>query len=230
MRLQVESTTASQPSASVVRERRRAGRVDGDALPQLDGCLAVRDADESESHEAKWVRGRTIGDEGEPGDEQHGEPAPAQAHLAAQDEPGRVERPDRERDGHRDVEVAAVEARRGRRRCPPRARRARRARCGRRAGRATRAAAAGAAERLCRAASAGAPARGRGRRGRRRASARRGPRASGRRGARAASPRCRVRRARRCRRRPRPRRAALPPAASPRARAAGSAGVQPQIR
>ena len=60
MRLHVESTTASQPSASSRASAAGAGRVDSDALAQLDGCLAVRDADEGEPHEAKWVRGRTI--------------------------------------------------------------------------------------------------------------------------------------------------------------------------
>ena len=60
MRLHVESTTASQPvRAELAGERGGAVGVHRDAFPQLDGGLAVRDADEGEPHEAKWVRGRT---------------------------------------------------------------------------------------------------------------------------------------------------------------------------
>ena len=40
-------------------ERRCPVRVHRNALSQLDGGLAMRDADESELHDAKWVRGRT---------------------------------------------------------------------------------------------------------------------------------------------------------------------------
>ena len=106
MRLQVERTTASQ----LVRPSRAASRapapvgVDGDALPQLDGRLAVRDADEREPHEAKWVRGRTTRDEREARHERGREPPAAQAHLPAQEQAARVQHPDGERDRHRDVE------------------------------------------------------------------------------------------------------------------------------
>ncbi len=64
MRLQVESTTASQPDRERAREGRRPVAVDGDALAELDGRLVVGDADELEPHQraqdAKWVMGRTI--------------------------------------------------------------------------------------------------------------------------------------------------------------------------
>ena len=77
MRLQVESTTASQPSAELAR-RARAARVgvDGDALPQLDGRLAVRDADEGESHDGEVGQREDDRDEREAGDEQGGERRP----------------------------------------------------------------------------------------------------------------------------------------------------------
>ena len=114
MRLHVERTTASQPS---VRRRRRAARqsggslgVHGDALPQLDGGLAVRDADEREPHEAKWVRGRTIATSANPATSRNANRRAVQAHLPAQDQASRVEHPDGDRDRHRDVEVASVEA------------------------------------------------------------------------------------------------------------------------
>ena len=97
-------------SASSPASAARAVGVDRDALPQLDGRLAMRDADESEPHDAKWVRGRTTTTSSEPGDEQHREAAAAEPDLAPQDQAGRVERPDRERDRHRHVEVAALEA------------------------------------------------------------------------------------------------------------------------
>ena len=42
-----------------LRQLARPLEVERDALPQLDRGLAVRDADERELHEAKWVIGRT---------------------------------------------------------------------------------------------------------------------------------------------------------------------------
>ena len=93
MRLHVESTTASQPERELAGERGGAVGVDGDALPQLDGRLAVRDADEGEPHEAKWVSGRTADDEQEADDEQHREAAAAETDLAPQDQPGRRHAP-----------------------------------------------------------------------------------------------------------------------------------------
>ena len=95
MRLHVESTTASHPRASSPRERGGAVGVDRDALPQLDGRLAVRDADEGEPHEAKWVSGRTATTSSEADDEQHREAAATEADLAPQNQPGRGQRPDR---------------------------------------------------------------------------------------------------------------------------------------
>ena len=50
VRLHVESTTASHPSASDAGERRGALEIDGDSLAHLDGRAVVRDADEREPH------------------------------------------------------------------------------------------------------------------------------------------------------------------------------------
>ena len=91
-------------------ERRGAVRVHGDALPQLDGGLAMRDADESELHDAKWVRGRTTATSANPARRRTAKRRPCRPGLAAEDEAGRVQHPDGERDRHRHVEVAAVEA------------------------------------------------------------------------------------------------------------------------
>ena len=96
-----------------------------------------------ESHDAKWVSGRTTATSAKPDDEQPARSGGRGDPISRRRiETGRVQRPDRERDRHRHVEVAALEAARARRRCRPTGRRARRRRCGPRGGRATRAAAA----------------------------------------------------------------------------------------
>ena len=110
----------------LARERApRAVGVDGDPLPQLDGCLAVRDADERESHEAKWVRGRTTATSANPATSSTANRRPRRPSLAAQEQARRVERPDRERDGHRARRSRRARSCRARRRCRPRGRGAR---------------------------------------------------------------------------------------------------------
>ena len=121
--------------------------IDGDALPQLDGGLAMRDSDEGEPHEAKWVRGRTIATSAKPATRSTANRRPRTARLAAQDETDRVEQPRSRARPPSGGRNRPARSSRGRRRCRRRARRARSARCGPRAGRATRAAAAGAAAR-----------------------------------------------------------------------------------
>ena len=54
MRLHVESTTASPPELGRASAAARVA-VERDALAQLDRSAVVRDADERQLHEAKWV-------------------------------------------------------------------------------------------------------------------------------------------------------------------------------
>ena len=96
MRLHVERHDRLAAPPELRGESSGAVRVDGDALPQLDGCLVVRDADEREAHEAKWVTGRTSHDEHEASRRAATRgAAAAEPELAPQDQPGR--RPPRSR-------------------------------------------------------------------------------------------------------------------------------------
>ena len=52
--------------AQLAGERGRGARVERDTLAQLDRRIVVRDADEGEVHEAKWVSGRTTATRAKP--------------------------------------------------------------------------------------------------------------------------------------------------------------------
>ena len=90
-------------------ERPAGLEVERDALAQLDRSLVMRHACERQLHAAKWVRGRTIATSAKPARLSSAARPPAPAFVPQHEQRG-VRGEDQQRDGHRRVEVAALEA------------------------------------------------------------------------------------------------------------------------